>query len=117
MALDISFACKVYKKIGKRHQIQDGDAQGKLLTPTCNTLWYNKVRVCYREAHDKLSDLHGGDVLFTGWMDTDAGQCIIGVHDGMNKRVEGGKDPNGCAAVTDVGPHGDHGACMVVGLE
>ena len=42
---------------------------------------------------------------------------IVAVHDGMDEGVEDNKDPDGSGLVVDAGPHGDHGARVVVGLE
>jgi len=35
----------------------------------------------------------------------------------VNRTVKDNKDPDGGGLVVDAGPHGDHGAGMVVGLE
>lgn len=68
---------------------------------------------------DNLGDLGGGQRCLEdlGNLDLEGGEGVVKVHDCVDEGVENHKDPDGGRGESDAGPHGEHGAGVVVCLE
>lgn len=52
-------------------------------------------------AGPELGDLHGSEVLLAGRLQADGGGGVVGVHDGVDERVEGREDPDGVGTIVE----------------
>ena len=52
-------------------------------------------------AGPELGDLHRGEILLTGGLQADGGRGVVGVHDGVDERVEGGENPDGVGTIVE----------------
>jgi len=116
-ALGVSALSKVDEQVGQGKEVTDVDPDSHLGTGGTDAAGDEQVRDGDGDTDQELGDLHGSQVLLAWGVKTDGGGGVVGVHDRVNERVENNKDPDGGGLVVDAGPHGDHGAGMVVGLE
>lgn len=116
-ALGIGALGKVDKEVGEGEEVADVDPDGHLGTGGADAAGDKEIGDGDGHADQELGNLHGGQVLLAWGVEADGGSGVVGVHDGVDEGVEDDKDPDGGGLVVDAGPHGDHGAGVVIGLE
>lgn len=116
-ALGVSALSEVHKKVGEGEQVSDVDPDSHLSTRSADAAGNKEVGDSDAHSNKELGDLHRSQVLLARRVESNRGSGVVSVHDGVDERVEDDKDPDGGSLVVDTGPHGDHGAGVVVGLE
>lgn len=116
-ALGVSALGEIHKEVGEREQVSDVNPDSHLSSRSADAAGNKEVRDSDAHSDKELSDLHRSQVLLARGVESDRGGGVVGVHDGVDERVEDDKDPDGGGLVVDAGPHGDHGAGVVIGLE
>lgn len=116
-ALGVGALSEIHKEVGEGEQVSDVDPDSHLSSRSADAAGNKEVGDSDAHSNKELGDLHRSQVLLARGVESNRGSGVVGVHDGVDERVEDDKDPDGGGLVVDAGPHGDHGTGVVVGLE
>lgn len=97
----ISSLGEVDEKVCQWQKVANIDHDSQTLSRCNKTVGKNQVGNSQGCANQELRDLHACKIALARGVEANGSEGIVGVHDSMNKRVEGSEQPDGSCLVAN----------------